>query len=62
MKREILIELLRIAGYHRDTKTFVRLYVENRISRTKATEEFNRGHELRLRGVRCTCRECRSPQ
>jgi len=60
MKREVAIDLLRVAGYHNDQRAFVRLYVENRISRKVATEEFNRGYALRRSGVRCTCFECRS--
>ena len=60
MKREDALSALRIAGYHDDQLTFVRTYVENRISRKVANEEFNRGAALKRAGVRCTCFQCRS--
>ena len=59
MKRADALSTLRIAGYHGDQRTFVRTFVENRISRKVANEEFNRGIALKRAGVRCTCFECR---
>lgn len=59
MKRGVAIDLLRVAGYHNDQRAFVRLYVENRISRKVAAEEFNRGYALRRSGVDCGCFECK---
>jgi hypothetical protein len=59
MKREDALSALRFAGYHGDQRAFVRVYVENRISRKVACEEFNRGADLRRSGVRCTCFECK---
>jgi hypothetical protein len=58
VKRELAISLLRSAGYHNDGGEFVRLYVENRVSYTKAKEAFSQGRAARARGVKCGCRDC----
>ena len=60
MKRADALSTLRIAGYHNDQRAFVRTYVENRISRKVANEEFNRGAALKRAGVGCTCFECKN--
>ena len=59
MKRADALTSLRIAGYHADQRTFVRVYVENRISKKVADEEFRRGAAMRRAGVGCTCLECK---
>jgi hypothetical protein len=59
MKREDALSALRIAGYHNDRVLFVRTYVENRVSRQVANEEYARGAGLKKLGVRCTCHECK---
>lgn len=60
MKRADALSALRIAGYHSDHRSFVRTYVENRVSRKVANEEFTRGAALKRAGVLCTCFECGS--
>lgn len=59
MKREHALAYLRIAGYHGDRAAFVRLYVENKISRAKAEEAFRLGQTMRADGARCDCHECK---
>jgi len=59
MKRADAVIALGIAGYHNDQHAFVRIYVENRISREVAERAFRRGAALKLAGVGCTCFECR---
>lgn len=58
MKRAHAIDYLRIAGYHADRAAFTRLYVENRVSYSAATEAYRAGQKARDAGVRCTCRDC----
>lgn len=59
MKREHLIGLLRVAGYHEDTATYTRLLIENRISKAAAREAFVQGRNARANGVGCSCGDCR---
>lgn len=56
--RSAALAQIRAAGYHDDQKTFVRTYVENRVSIGAATAEYRSGAQARLAGVRCTCRDC----
>ena len=58
MTRKTALVLLRVAGYHNDTKAFVRLYVENRVSIAAADREWERGKQMQAAGVPCTCRDC----
>ncbi len=58
VKRSIAIALIRTAGYHNDSATFTRLYVENRISLKVAKRAFAEGRKLKAGGVGCTCLEC----
>jgi hypothetical protein len=59
MKRSVLLSLIRVAGYHGDTRTFTRLLVENRISRAVADTAFLAGKRAKERGVPCTCHACK---
>jgi hypothetical protein len=59
LKRKDALVLLRVAGYHSDSKTFTRLYVENRVSKPAANAEWDRGAAMRAAGVPCTCPTCR---
>lgn len=52
--------MLRVAGYHRDSKTFTRLYVENRVSREAADAEWRRGADMKAAGIACGCTDCKS--
>lgn len=59
LKRKDALVLLRIAGYHGNQKSFIRLYVENRVSRPAANAEWSRGAAMKAAGVPCTCIACR---
>lgn len=58
MTRNQAREAIRIAGYHGDSSSFVRLHTENRISRANADEAWSIGQKQRASGMRCTCHEC----
>lgn len=49
---------IRFAGYHADGKSFIRLYMEHRVSFTSARKAFDRGNELREAGWQCQCPNC----
>lgn len=49
MKRKLLLDHLRSAGYHGDNAKWTRLYVENRISNKAATEAWDEGAARRRR-------------
>ncbi len=58
MTRKIALDVLRIAGYHNDSKIFVRTYVENRISLAAANKEWRLGQSMKTAGAPCSCRDC----
>lgn len=58
-KRAIALGACRIAGYHDDTRTFVRTYIEGRISYGKATEQWHKGQQMKKSGVICECFHCK---
>jgi len=60
MKRADLIVYLRVAGYHDDERSFMRLYCENRISHPAAREAYRQGQAQKAGGVKCGCHECNS--
>ena len=59
-KRAITLGTLRSAGYHGDERSFVRAYVEGRVSITNANKAWRDGERMRAAGVRCTCFNCRA--
>lgn len=59
MKRSDALVHIRIAGYHNDQKSFMRLYTENRVSLKAANGEFARGQNMKTSGVPCTCQTCK---
>jgi hypothetical protein len=58
-RREVVLSMLRVAGYHEDSASFTRLLIEERISRSVANEQFNNGRAMRSAGVRCDCHACK---
>ena len=58
MKRSDLLAYIRNAGYHSDTQGYMRLFVENRISRKAADEAYRNGTKQKLTGVKCHCHQC----
>ncbi len=61
LKRKDALVWLRVAGYHDDSKSWTRLYVENRVSRQAADAEWRRGAALKAAGIACACTACRMP-
>lgn len=59
MKRADALAWIRIAGYHDDTASYTRLYIENRVSYTAARAAFTAGRAQRAAGSRCTCSDCK---
>lgn len=62
MNRKTALVTLRFAGYHSDSSLWTRTYIENRVSRAKANEEWARGASMKVAGIPCTCLDCRSHQ
>lgn len=60
MQRKALIAAIVVAGYHDDTKTGTRLFVENRIKRADYDAAFNHGRQAKANGTPCTCFKCKS--
>lgn len=58
-KRESIIALMAVAGYHEDARTHMRLYCENRINKQVADDAFNRGREQKRKGMKCACHQCK---
>lgn len=58
-KRERTLGLMRVAGYHDDQKTFLRLLVENRIAAPHCWAAFREGARLKVAGMPCTCYHCK---
>ncbi|WP_271198509.1 hypothetical protein [Pseudomonas turukhanskensis] len=58
MTRKDAIALIKVAGYHGDTKTSLRIYTENRVSYAAYSEAYARGGQLKQEGMACTCFEC----
>jgi hypothetical protein len=56
--RKHTLQLMKVAGYHGDTKGFARMYIENSISRLAADTAFYEGVNQRKAGAKCTCSEC----
>lgn len=58
VKRETLLALLRVAGYHADVASYTRLLIENRISKAAAREAYGIGQRMKAAGVTCSCHAC----
>lgn len=59
MSRSAILALMKVAGYHDDSLGFTRLYVENRISRKSADEQWASGKQMKKNGVPCGCYTCK---
>lgn len=59
MKRKDALNHIRVAGYHEDKKSFIRLKVENRVSNQCANDAYREGMRQRDAGVKCNCYECK---
>jgi hypothetical protein len=59
-RRETSLTLARIAGYHENTASLTRLYIESRVSRRAMTQAFQNGRLAKKSGAKCHCHECRT--
>jgi ketopantoate hydroxymethyltransferase len=59
MTRKQRLVAMRVAGYHGDTRTFTRLYIEGRVSMPAAQEAYAQGVKAKEAGVPCSCFECK---
>ena len=57
-RRETMLTLARVAGYHDDAKTFTRLRIESRVSLPFLHEAWMAGQRAKAAGVKCPCRDC----
>jgi hypothetical protein len=60
MKRADAIALIRLAGYHQDSCTALRIYIENRINFATYKQAWREGNAARESGVKCSCYKCNS--
>lgn len=60
MKRKDAIIYLRLAGYHGDRAAFIRLYVENHVSKKAAEEAYEGGVKAKAAGRPCACHKCQN--
>lgn len=60
-KRSDTLGAIRFAGYHGDSRTAIRLALDNRVSNKILREQFALGAQRRAEGVRCGCHECKTP-
>jgi hypothetical protein len=58
MKRADALNAIRFAGYHDDSRTAVRIYVENRISRAAYVGAWAEGQIAKQNGKPCGCPQC----
>lgn len=58
MKRKDAIAWLRVAGYHNDERTGLRIYTESRLSYHAYREAWNEGARAKNNGMKCYCAEC----
>lgn len=56
--RDHALASMRIAGYHNDQRTRVRLICEHRISRKAFDEAWATGVKQKAGGMRCSCYQC----
>jgi len=50
-KRQMALNLARLAGYENDSATFTRLVIENRVSRQAMNDAFRLGRSIREKEV-----------
>lgn len=58
--RKLILAGIRVAVYHGDQKTAVRLYTENRISRAAFNSQWALGAKQKADGMPCACPACKT--
>ncbi len=61
MKRSQILGAIKVAAYHNDERTALRLYVENRVSYEAFKVAMREGRQAKAAGMKCTCYECNPP-
>ena len=59
VKRKDVLAAIRVAGYHGDKESGIRLFLKNRVSLEVYSREFDAGAAMRQSGVPCNCVICR---
>lgn len=57
-KRETVLQLVKVAGYHGDFRAATRLLAENPISRKSYNDAWFAGVEAKRAGQPCGCYQC----
>jgi hypothetical protein len=57
-KRETVLQLIKVAGYHADYRSATRLLVENPVSRKNYNLAWEAGVAAKRSGVPCNCYLC----
>lgn len=60
-KRETALLYAKVAGYHADSKAFIRLIVESRVNREAMNSAWYAGQTAKQNGIKCHCRDCNQP-
>lgn len=60
-KRDIALNVAKVAGYHHDQRAFIRVIVESRIAWSFLNEAWRYGVQAKESGMKCTCQECDQP-
>jgi hypothetical protein len=56
---QLILDAIKVAGYHGDERTAMRLFVESPVSFQAYREAYRKGRIAKLAGVPCTCPDCR---
>lgn len=56
--REIVLQLVKVAGFHNDTREGTRLFIQNKLSKKAYEAAFNAGREEKKNGGKCSCKQC----
>jgi len=58
MTRKDALAHIKVAGYHGDLKSAMRIYTENRVSHAAYSEAYAMGRQLKSNGMPCGCNDC----
>jgi hypothetical protein len=58
-KRELVLENVKIAGYHNDAAAGTRAFIGGHISNATYLKAWRKGQRAKEAGVRCDCLDCR---
>ncbi|MCS4315555.1 hypothetical protein M2397_005889 [Pseudomonas sp. BIGb0381] len=58
MNRKDALAHIKFAGYHEDSKTAMRIYIENRVSHAAYIDAYAAGRQIKANGMPCGCNDC----